>query len=337
MRKNLFILCLLALSLLLAACGGDSDEANATNDGDTITIKVGTISPPEHSYTKGIELFAEKVEEKTDGRVKFDMFLDGQLGGEREIIEQVQLGSIDLTVATGGVVGSFVPELSVLEMPFLFKDVEEAYKILDGEIGEQLVEKIDAQGFKTFGIWENGMRHLVNNKKTIKSPEDTKGMKMRTMENDLYLETYRALGTDPTPIAFPETYTSLEQGVVDGQDLSLGVMVTTKMYEVQDYFTDTGIYYAAAPMFMNQDKFESLPEDVQEIFIEVGEEVTQEQRRINQDMETEQLEYLEEQGVEIYVPTEKEMEAFRETVLPVYDKLSDQFDGMVEDIQNELK
>lgn len=337
MRKNLFILCLLALSLLLAACGGDSDEANATNDGDTITIKVGTISPPEHSYTKGIELFAEKVEEKTDGRVKFDMFLDGQLGGEREIIEQVQLGSIDLTVATGGVVGSFVPELSVLEMPFLFKDVEEAYKILDGEIGDQLVEKIDSQGFKTFGIWENGMRHLVNNKKTIKSPEDTKGMKMRTMENDLYLETYRALGTDPTPIAFPETYTSLEQGVVDGQDLSLGVMVTTKMYEVQDYFTDTGIYYAAAPMFMNQDKFESLPEDVQEIFIEVGEEVTQEQRQINQDMETEQLEYLEEQGVEIYVPTEKEMEAFRETVLPVYDKLSDQFDGMVEDIQNELK
>src|SRR5699024_8202813 len=136
-----------------------------------------------------------------------------------EIIEQVQLGSIDLTVATGGVVGSFVPELSVLEMPSLFKDVEEAYKILDGAIDDRLVENIDEQGCKTFGIWEDGMRHLVNNKKTIKSPEDKTGMKMRTMENDLYLETYRALGTDPTPIAFPETYTSLEQGVVDGQDL----------------------------------------------------------------------------------------------------------------------
>src|SRR5699024_9676225 len=120
-------------------------------------------------------------------------------------------------------------------------------------------------------------------------------------------------------------------------DLSLGVMVTTKMYEVQDYFTDTGIYYAADPMIMNQDKFESLPEDVQEIFIEVDEEVTQQQRQINQDMETEQREYIEEQDVKIDKPREKEMEAVRETVLPVYDKLSDQFDGMVEDIQNELK
>src|SRR5699024_7720785 len=189
---------------------------------------------------------------------------------------------------------------------FLFKDVEEAYDILDGEIGDKLVEKIDAQGVKTFGIWENGMRHLVNNKKPIHTPEDTKGMKMRTMENDLYLETYRALGSDPTPIAFPETYTSLEQGVVDGQDLSLGVMVTTKMYEVQNHFTKNGIYYAAAPMFMNASKFEELPEDIQQIFVEVGEEVTHEQREINQEMEAEQLEYLEEQGVEIVIPTTEE-------------------------------
>src|SRR5690625_3988978 len=346
MKKRLLLAFVLLLGLLVAACSSN-DEAPSTDDGDsatteessgdTIELKIGHIAPPEHSYTKGIEIFAEKVEERTDGRVTFEIFGDGQLGGEREIIEQVQLGSLDLTVATAGVVGSFVPELSVLEMPFLFNDVEEAYEVLDGEIGEELMAKIEEQGFKALGMWENGMRHIVNNKQPVHTPEDMASLKMRTVENDLYLETYRALGTDPTPIAFPETYTSLEQGVVDGQDLSLGVMVTTKMYEVQDYFTDTGIYYAAAPMFMNQDKFESLPEDVQEIFIEVGEEVTQEQRRINQDMEAEQLEYLEEQGVEIYVPTEKEMEAFRETVLPVYDKLSDQFDGMVEDIQNELK
>src|SRR5699024_11109865 len=108
----------------------------------------------------------------------------------------------------------------------------------------------------------------------------------------------------------------------DGQDLSLGVMVTTKMYEVQDHYTENGIYYAAAPMFMNQDKFDSLPEDIQEIFIEVGEEVTQEQRQINQEMEAEQLEYLKEQGVEVVVPTDDEMAAFREAVEPVYEKLS---------------
>jgi len=345
MRKRLLLLFTLLLGLILVACSGneeapatdeDGSEATDESNGDSIELKVGHIAPPDHSYTKGLELFAEKVEERTDGRVTFEIFGDGQLGGERETIEQVQLGSLDLTVATAGVVGSFVPELSVLEMPFLFNGVEEAYEILDGEIGEELMAKIEEQGFKALGMWENGMRHIVNNKKPIHNPDDMKGLKMRTVENDLYIETYRALGTDATPIAFPETYTSLEQGVVDGQDLSIGVMVTTKMYEVQNHLTENGVYYAAAPIFMNADKFESLPEDIQEIIVETAKEVTDEQRQINQDMEAEQKEFLIEEGVEIVKPTEEEMAQFQEAVQPVYDKLSDQFDGMVERIQEQL-
>ena len=345
MKKRLLLAFVLLLGLLVAACSSN-DEAPSTDDGDsatteessgdTIELKIGHIAPPEHSYTKGIEIFAEKVEERTDGRVTFEIFGDGQLGGEREIIEQVQLGSLDLTVATAGVVGSFVPELSVLEMPFLFNDVEEAYEVLDGEIGEELMAKIEEQGFKALGMWENGMRHIVNNKQPVHTPEDMASLKMRTVENDLYIETYRALGTDATPIAFPEAYTSLEQGVVDGQDLSIGVMVTTKMYEVQNHLTENGIYYAAAPIFMNADKFAELPEDIQEVIVEVAKEVTDEQRQINQDMETEQKEFLKEEGVEIVEPSAEEMAAFQEAVQPVYDKLSDQFDGLVEQIQEQL-
>src|SRR5699024_5518500 len=220
---------------------------------------------------------------------------------------------------------------------FLFDSVEDAYKVLDGDIGAELMDKIEEQGFKSLGIWENGMRHIVNNKKPISSPDDMKGMKMRTVENDLYLETYRALGSDPTPIAFPEAYTSLEQGVVDGQDLSIGVMVTTKMYEVQNHLTENRIYYAAATMLMNADSFNSLPEDIQQIIVEIAEEVKHEQRKITQDMEAEQMEFLKDEGVEVVEPSADEIDAFRDAVQPVYEKLSDQFDGMVEQIQEEIE
>src|SRR5699024_8670521 len=175
MKKKIFLPLLLLLALVIAACSSGSDnqdapadtdageettddstDSEATDESDVITLQIGTISPPEHSYSKGVELFAEKVEEATDGRVNFEIFLDGQLGGEREIVEQVQLGSLDLTLATAGVVGSFVPELSVLEMPFLFESVDKAYEVLDGDVGAELEEKIEAQGFKSFGIMENG-------------------------------------------------------------------------------------------------------------------------------------------------------------------------------------
>lgn len=341
-KLSFFIGFVFIISISLAACSSStSSSAPEETDGkseseqsdDIIDIKVGHIAPDDHSYTKGIEAFAEAVEEESDGRVRFEIFGNGQLGGEREIIEQVQLGSLDMTVATGGVLGSFVPEMSVLEMPFLFNDVEHAYQALDGDIGEELMQKIDEAGFKTLGIWENGMRHIINNKHPVHSPDDMKDLKIRTVENDLYLETYQALGADPTPIAFPEVYTSLQQGVIDGQDNSYGVMVTTKMYEVQNHLTENMVYYASAPVLMNVDTFNALPEDIQEIFVNAGREFTDVQREINQNMEAEQIEFLKEEGVEIVVPTEEEMEAFRTAVEPVYDKLSDQFGDMVERIR----
>lgn len=342
MRKRIVFIMLFLFGVILAACGdtdtetsGDNAEGNqdSTNE-DAIELKIGHIAPPDHSYTKGIEVFKEKVEEASDGQVTFEEFGDGQLGGEREIIEQVQHGSLDLTVATAGVVGNFVPELSVLEMPFLFDDVDHVYKALDSDIGDELMEKIEEQGFKALGIWENGMRHVLNNKQAIHSPEDMAGLKMRTVENELYLETYKALGSDPTPVAFPEVYTSLEQGVIDGQDSSYGVMVTTKQYEVQNHLTENKLYYAAAPIFMNEDSFNALPEDIQDIIVEAAAEVTDIQREINQDMEKEQKQFLIDEGIEIVEPTDEEMQAFREAVEPVYDKLSDQFGDMVERIQD---
>nr|WP_275899509.1 TRAP transporter substrate-binding protein [Bacillus piscicola] len=334
---------------LLTACGGDNAESEknsseaeenqegkdqAANSEAEFNLQIGHIAPDEHSYTKGIEEFTKRVEEKTDGRVSFEIFGNGQLGGERDLIEQVQLGSLDMTVVTAGPLGNFVPEISVLEMPFLFRDVEHAYATLDGEIGKELMASIDEQGFKTLGIWENGMRHITNNVRPVTSPEDTKGLKMRTVENEIYTDTYRAIGSDPTPIAFPEVYTALQQGVIDGLDASYGVFYTPNLFEVQKYFSETGIYYAAAPAIMNTDTFASLPEDIQQIMVETGQEMAGVQRQMNLDMEDEQKQEIIEQGVEIVETEDIDMEAFRKAVEPVYEKYEEQYGDMIERIRN---
>ncbi|KGP90635.1 C4-dicarboxylate ABC transporter substrate-binding protein [Pontibacillus chungwhensis BH030062] len=328
---------LILLSMCIFMVGviaGCNSEAEGNDKNESVTIKLGHIAPDEHSYTKGIEQFAEAVEEETNGQVKFEIFGGGQLGGEREVIEQVQLGTLDMTLVTAGPVGNFVDKFSVLEMPFIFRDVDHVYKTLDGEIGQELMGLIDEQGFKTLGIWENGFRHITTKETTVKSPEDTNGLKLRTIENEIYVDTYKSLGADATPIAFPEVYTSLQQGVVDGMDVSYGVMHATKMYEVQNNLSEVGIYYAAAPLLMNEAKFKSLPDNVQKVMIEKGKEFTDIQREINQQMEAEQKQDLQDKGIQIVEKQNVDIDAFKDAVKEVYKENDDRFGDLIERIRS---
>ncbi|WP_096200688.1 TRAP transporter substrate-binding protein DctP [Bacillus sp. FJAT-45350] len=342
-RKNSIFSSFFALALvvlLLSACNTSTESDVTEGDGssssdseETFVFKLGHIAPDEHSYTKGIEAFAEAVGEATDGRVEFEIYGNGQLGGERDVVEQVQLGSLDMTIVTAGPVGNFVDKFSVLEMPFLFRDIDHVYNTLDGEVGVELTELLDGAGFKTLGIWENGFRHLTNNKLPIVTPEDMNGLKMRTVENDIYVSTYQSLGTDPTPIAFPELYTSFSQGLVDGTDLSYGVKHSTKMYEVQNHLSEVGIYYAAAPVLMNIDLFESLPADIQQILVEKGEECKTIQRQMNQDMEEKQKADLKELGVDIVESSEIDIDKFQVAVEKVYEQQGARFGDLIERIR----
>ncbi|WP_071396990.1 TRAP transporter substrate-binding protein DctP [Bacillus tuaregi] len=336
---KLFLMIATVISLLvLSACGGGAketatDKANGGKDGDVIKIKVGHISPDGQAYAIGFAEYAKAVEEATDGKVKFEIFGNGALGGERELLEGVQLGTLDMSLITTSVVTGFVPEVAVIEFPFLFRDLDHAYKTLDGEVGQELLDKMSESNLKGLAFWENGQRHLANSKKPIKAVSDLKGLKMRVMESELLIDTYSEMGTNATPMAFPEVYGGLQQGVIDGSDFSTGVYYTTNVYEQSKYFSEVGLYYASATLVMNQELFASLPEDIQKVMVDLGKEYAEKERQINQDLMEDYKKNLVEKGVEIIPEKDIDMESFRKAVQPVYEKHAEKYGDFVERIQ----
>jgi len=242
------------------------------------TMKI-SISTAQNSHQGvAIDTFAKEVEKRTGGRYKVQTFYNGSLGGERESIEAVQLGTQELAFSSTGPVPNFVPETKILDVPFLFRDKAHARAVLDGPIGQDLLTKFDAKGFKALAWAENGFRHMTNSKRDVKGPEDLKGLKMRTMENPIHIAAYKGFGIVPTPMAFPEVFTALQQGTVDGQENPLSVIMAAKFDQVQKYLTLTAHVYSPAVWLMNKAAFDKLSPADQQAFIEAAKECTKANR-----------------------------------------------------------
>ena len=232
-----------------------------------------SISIPQNSHQGiAIDTFAKEVEKRTAGRYKVQTFYSGSLGGERESIEAVQLGTQALAFSSSGPVPNFVPETKILDIPFLFRDKAHARAVLDGPIGQELLAKFDAKGFKALAWGENGMRHMTNSKRSINGPEDVKGLKMRTMENPVHVAAYKGLGIVTTPMAFPEVFTALQQGTVDGQENPLSVIMASKFDQVQKYLTLTGHVYSPGIFLMNKEAFDKLSAADKQAFVDAAKE-----------------------------------------------------------------
>ncbi|MET3506543.1 TRAP transporter substrate-binding protein [Halalkalibacter oceani] len=321
--------------LLLAACNSSNEntgaEPNSESD-ESVIISLGHINPEteDAQFHQGILKFVEIVDEKTNGSVKFDIHPGGELGGEREMIEATQLGTLDMVVTSNGPLGNFADKTFAFDFPFLFRDRDHAYKVLDGEIGDEINEQIEETGVYNLAWWETGYRQISNNKQPITKPEDLKGLKIRTMENPIHLSTFEAYGASPTPMAFTELYTGLEQGVVDGQENPFTVIVPNKLQEVQKYLTVSNHFYTPGAVLINQAKFDGLSPELQQIIQDAAIEARDYEREFIQQLDAKLIQVMEESGTE--VTDQFDFDAFFEASQGVYEQYADQYGELLDKI-----
>ena len=252
-----------------------------------------------------------------------EIYPNGSLfGSDREAIEAVQLGNVEMTIPAVAPLASFNKKFMVFDLPFIFDDNEAAYKALDGELGQGLLEDLEKNDLKGLVFAENGFRHMSNHKGPITSPADLKGMKFRTLENPVHTETFKAFGANASPFSFGELYTALQQGTYDAMESPISLYYTNKFYEVQEYLTLTRHVYAATILLMNNDFYNKLPEDLQELVVKTSEEYRTEQREIAQKQDVEFLEKLKEKGMKVNEITPEQKDVFREATKVVYDKFT---------------
>ncbi|MET0346744.1 MAG: TRAP transporter substrate-binding protein [Casimicrobiaceae bacterium] len=248
------------------------------------TLKMNISLAQNSHYGVAIDTFAREVEKRTGGRYKIQNFYAGALGAERESIEGLQLGTLDLTMTSTGPVPNFVPDIAILDIPFLFRDYGHARAVLDGPIGQDMLKKFDAKGITALAWGENGFRHMTNSKHPVNGPDDLKGLKMRTMENPVHIQAYKAFGIIPTPMAFTEVFTALQQGTVDGQENPVSVITAAKLDQVQKYMTLTGHVYSPALILMSKAQFDKLSPADKQAFVEAAKEAVKANRaRIDED------------------------------------------------------
>jgi tripartite ATP-independent transporter DctP family solute receptor len=286
-------------------------------------LKFGSAVSKDSHYGVGSGVFCADIEKNTKGRYKCQEFPNGSLGGEREMIEAVQLGTLDLVVTSSGPLGNFVPEVKIFDIPFLFRDYDHARKVLDGQIGQDILKKFDAKGLKGLVWGENGFRHMTNSKRPIKTPQDASGLKMRTMENKVHMEGYKSFGILPTPMSFTELFTALQQGTVDGQENPIPVILAAKFSQVQKHLSLTGHVYSPATIIMNPGVFNKLSADDKKIFLDAAKAGAAAMRKRVNDDEARGIELLRKDGVEVIEKVDGE--AFRKAIAPAYQGYAKEF------------
>ncbi|WP_431803500.1 DctP family TRAP transporter solute-binding subunit [Halobacillus andaensis] len=287
---------------------------------ETKTMRLAVVTSEDRSLTKGLYKFQEIVEEKTNGEINVEVYANGVLGGDREVLEGLQLDTIQGTTMSTGPIAQFAERYQIFDLPFLFPDRESAYDVIDGPVGDQLLDDLEDQNLKGLAYMENGFRQLTNNKKEISNVEDIQGLDIRTLENELHMSIWNQLGANPTPISYTELYLALEQGTVDGQENPVGNVTTANFYEVQEYLTKTNHVYNASAFMVSKPFWDSLTEDQKDVMSEAAIESRDYQRELNQEESEEGYDLIEKEGMTVTELSEKERQEMVEAVRPVYEK-----------------
>jgi tripartite ATP-independent transporter DctP family solute receptor len=286
-------------------------------------LKIGYATSPTSHYGVGSNVFCDEMEKGTQGRYKCEQFPSSALGGEREMIEAVQLGTQDIVNTSTGPLGNFVPEVKIVDLPFLFRDYDHARKVMDGPIGQGLQKKMEAKGLINLAWTENGFRHMTNNKRPIHSADDAKGLKIRTMENKVHMDGYKTFGILPTPMAFPELFTALQQGTVDGQENPIPVILASKFSQVQKHLSLTGHVYSPAAIILSPSVWNRLSPADKQVFVDAARKGAAAQRKKVNDDENSGIAQLRQEGMQVIEDVNGE--SFRKAVEPAYQNFAREF------------
>ena len=298
------------------------------------TLQFGTTVNEQDSFQVAAEKFAELVKERTNGEYVIEIYPNGTLGGEADMLESMSMGMLDMGIITAGPFVNYSAMMGVLDMPFLFASNEEAYKILDGEIGKELLDTLEDANLKGLAYAERGFRNITNSVKPVANAADVAGLKLRVMENEIYTATFKALGVNAVPMNWQDTLTALQQGTVEGQENPINVIWSYKMWEYnQKYCVLDRHSYSTAIITMSLDLFNSLDEATQEIFVNAAQEAAEYERAWVAEKEAGQLQEIKDNGIEVI--ENPDVNSFREAVQVVYDAYP-QYADYIARIQAEL-
>jgi len=320
--KGAFYLFLVVM--LLAGCGGggSGSSSKTANANEIIELKLGHIATETNPYHLLALEFKELVEERTKGKVKISLFPNAQLGQERELIEAMTFGNLDLAVITSSPVSNFVPEFGLLDIPYLFEDWNHVNKFLDSDISQQLLSETEKVGIKTYAFVPRGFRSVTTADTPVKTPADMKGLTLRVIESEVYLDTINELGATATGMNWGDAFTAMQQGAIDGQENDYTINYTQNVFEVQKHLSLTEHIFAINTLMGSQANLSKLPEDIQEIIAQSAVDAAQKIREHNINDQDNLKKALEEKGMVI---NEVDKAEFMKSVPKTQEKFSKKF------------
>ncbi|ABM34004.1 tripartite ATP-independent transporter DctP family solute receptor [Paracidovorax citrulli] len=286
-------------------------------------VKLGYALAVNSHYGAAAQAWSETVEKATNGAIKFKQFPSSALGGERELIEGLQLGTVEAVIVSTGALSNFVPDVGVVDIPFLFRDTAHARAVLDGAFGQELLGKFQKRGLIALAWGEQGFRHLTNNKHPVKTPADLKGLKIRVTENPVHITAFRTLGASPTPMSWPEVIGALQQGTIDGQENPMSVIVSAKLPQVQKYLSLTGHVYAPMALIVSPNFWAGLNDAQKAAFTQGAKAGALASRKFVDDVEQKGLAEVKAAGMQVVESVDKS--AFQKALEPAYKQYATKF------------
>jgi len=326
---------LAAASTTAAAAALSSGGAPGVRAQQPIVLKYATSLGEDSAYYKGAVALAEAADQLSGGRLKIQIFANAQLGNDRDMIEGMQLGSIDLASPSTGAMGAVIPAATALDLPYIFDDHAHVYRVLDGPVSERIHKLFDGVGFHPLGYWEIGFRNLTNNVRPVRTPADVKGLKLRTLPAAIHQRAWSLVGAQPVAIDFTELYNALNTGVVDGQENPYNIILLGKLYEVQKHLSVTRHIYGTAPTSVSDITWKKLSPELQKILREAVARSTPVQRQAAGGNEGAQLERLKSLGMNVVADPDRA--AFQKAMQPAWDVYTSRFGKPGQDLIDAIR